>query len=287
MDRAPIREALDAVVAGSLADAGNLAIAPASHALAGMASGFHCHDGWELFVPLGERMCFEIAGEPPTAIAAGQVLLVRPGCWHLAVHHLQQRQKVRVLMVSFPQSEAPFGGVWLDRLDRVMSQAELEAWTRLAREAPGRLMDRVADAVERGGFARQRALSDLRLLLSALGEVLFGADAAGEGADAAARAEAILHREYYRSELDVAAVARMVGLSASQLARLFKRRTGRSLHQTLIGIRLRRAQELLRDPALSIKEVAALTGWSNQLYFSSAFRACHGVAPTQARRRDG
>jgi AraC-like DNA-binding protein len=190
-------------------------------------------------------------------------------------------------MISFPQSEARFGGVWLDRLDRVMSRAELAAWTKLVRQAPGRLMDGIAEAVERGGFARQRALSDLRLLLSGLGEVLFGAESSGEEVDPAARAEAVLYREYYRNDLDVGEVARMVGLSTSHLARLFKRRTGRSLHQTLIAIRLRRAQELLRDPELSIKEVAALTGWSNQLYFSSAFRACHGVAPTQARRRDG
>jgi AraC-like DNA-binding protein len=286
MERGPIREALDAVVAGSLADAGNLAVAPASQAHSGMASGFHCHDGWELFVPLGEQLRFEIAGLPPTAVAAGHVLLVRPGCWHLAIHRMPQRQKLRVLMVSFPQAEARFGGVWLDRLDRVMSEDELAAWTSLAREAPGQLMDRVADAVERGGFARQRALSDLHLLLSSLGEVLFGAEAPNDGADAAARAEAILHREYYRSDLDLAEVARMVGVSTSHLSRLFKRRTGHSVHQTLIAVRLRRARELLQDPALSIKEVAALTGWSNQLYFSSAFRACHGVAPTEARRRD-
>jgi AraC-like DNA-binding protein len=286
---AAIRDALEAIVSGTLANASNIVEAQASLPGGVTRTGFHCHDGWEIFVPLGEQLRFQVAGRPPSTIAAGRILLVRPGCLHLAIHLIPQRPKLRVLFITLPQAESPFGGIALDAHDRPISPAELTTWTALVRDTPDRLMTRVAEQLERPGFARQRALSDLRLLISALGEILFGGGVRGDGDrdDGVARAQAILHREYYRQDLDVDAVAGMVGMSPSHLSRMFKRRSGKSIHRTLIDIRLRRARELLTDDSLSIKEVATLTGWSNQLYFSSVFRRNVGVAPSRARGLGG
>ena len=80
-------------------------------------------------------------------------------------------------------------------------------------------------------------------------------------------------------------MAKEVGLSPTHLAASFKKATGQPLWQTLIGIRLDRANSLLQGGQYSIKEVAALTGWSNQLYFSSAFRRRYGHPPTAVRAR--
>jgi AraC-like DNA-binding protein len=282
-----IRDALQTVVSSSLADAGNVVIAPEGQPRAGMRTGFHCHDGWELFAPLGDQLRFEVAGGRAMTIAAGGVLLVRPGCLHLAIHLLPQRPRLRTLMISFPQRAWRSGGVWLDQLDRVLSRSELASWTALVRDAPGAVVERVAASIQGDGFAGERALSDLRLLLSALGEIAFAHETSepAAGDDAVARAEALLHREYYRADLDLAQIAEQIGLSPSHLSRLFKARTGLSVHQSLIRLRLRRARELLRDATLSIKEVAALTGWSDQLYFSSAFRRGFGMPPSRLRRR--
>lgn len=43
--------------------------------------------------------------------------------------------------------------------------------------------------------------------------------------------------------------------------------------------RLAQAQQLLRTPFLSVKQVAAMTGFADPKYFSTAFRRHTGVSP--------
>ncbi len=94
-----------------------------------------------------------------------------------------------------------------------------------------------------------------------------------------------LQAHYYQPGLSLAEVAAAVGLSPSHLSCLFRQVTGRSLHQTLIDIRLRRAEALPEQPGQTIEQIAALTGWSNQLYFSAAFRRRYGRPPSAVRDR--
>ena len=81
----------------------------------------------------------------------------------------------------------------------------------------------------------------------------------------------------------MAEVAGALRLSAVHLGFLFRKMTGRTLHQALIDLRLRRATDFLTRSTFSIKEIAALTGWSNQLYFSAAYRRHYGRPPSAVR----
>ena len=47
---------------------------------------------------------------------------------------------------------------------------------------------------------------------------------------------------------------------------------------------MRRACELLRNENLSVKEVAALLGYSDPYYFSRLFKSVIGVAPRSYRK---
>jgi len=167
---------------------------------------------------------------------------------------------------------------------RVLSNDELGRWAQLLGETPAEFMNRVAAGLSGNPFGRQRACSALRLLLSALGEAAFGpaASAAKPANRQVGQALAMLYGEYFKPDLSLRQVAAETRLSAPRLASLFKKDTGRTFHQTLIGIRLKRALDLLREGTLSVKEIAALTGWSNQLYFSAAFRNRFGFPPSQA-----
>jgi AraC family transcriptional regulator len=79
----------------------------------------------------------------------------------------------------------------------------------------------------------------------------------------------------------LAAVAR---LSPYYFARQFKRATGLPPHQYVITRRVERAKELLRaGTALSLAEVAAHAGFSDQSQFTHHFKRLVGVTPGQFR----
>jgi AraC family transcriptional regulator len=94
--------------------------------------------------------------------------------------------------------------------------------------------------------------------------------------------------EYVEGRLDagptleqMAAVAR---LSAYHFARQFKRATGLPPHQYVIARRVERAKELLQAGTdLSLVEVAADAGFSDQSQFSRHFKRLVGVTPRQFR----
>ena len=48
-------------------------------------------------------------------------------------------------------------------------------------------------------------------------------------------------------------------------------------------MRIAHAKELLRDPALSIKEICILSGYSDPNYFSRIFKKQEGVTPSEYR----
>ncbi len=54
-------------------------------------------------------------------------------------------------------------------------------------------------------------------------------------------------------------------------------------------LRMDRARELLRQNSLSIKEIAARTGFGSSNYFAKVFRRSSGISPTefQAKVRRG
>lgn len=77
---------------------------------------------------------------------------------------------------------------------------------------------------------------------------------------------------------DLAAIA---GLSQYHFARAFKQSTGLSPHQYLIQMRITRAQQLLKQPNMSISEVAIACGFSNQSHFHRHFKKHLGITPKQ------
>lgn len=93
--------------------------------------------------------------------------------------------------------------------------------------------------------------------------------------------------DYIRATLhespDYRQLARLANLSYCQLFRLFKREFGLSPQQYIEQQRVDYAKKLLRVNRLTVKEVAAQVGFSNQLYFSRRFQKATGFSPTQYR----
>jgi AraC-like DNA-binding protein len=78
-------------------------------------------------------------------------------------------------------------------------------------------------------------------------------------------------------------LAGIAGISRSRFVSVFREFTGLSPQQFVQNRRIDEARRLLANPALSIKQVAALTGFEDSFYFSRVFRKVDGLSPTQFR----
>lgn len=90
-----------------------------------------------------------------------------------------------------------------------------------------------------------------------------------------------LHPEY---PFTLSEMAERCDCSVNHLLRLFRDFYACTPHRKLIDCRMKKAAELLFRPELSIKEIAALTGCSDALNFSTAFRKFFGVSPKAYRK---
>lgn len=79
-------------------------------------------------------------------------------------------------------------------------------------------------------------------------------------------------------------LADLLGLSQSYLGQAFKAATGMAPHHWQMQARIRRAQDLLQAGAVSLAEVAARTGFSDQAHFTRVFKQVAGTAPAAWRR---
>jgi len=106
-----------------------------------------------------------------------------------------------------------------------------------------------------------------------------------DGALPRARLRAVV--EYIEERLDTGPtleqMAAVAHLSPYHFARLFKAATGLPPHQYVISRRVERAKQLLQGPDLSVAEVAARAGFSDQSQFSHHFKRLVGVTPGQFR----
>lgn len=87
----------------------------------------------------------------------------------------------------------------------------------------------------------------------------------------------------YREPLSVEEIAQRAGVSVFHLCRLFRRRTGFSLHAWQTQLRLREALARVAGPGVDLTEVALDLGYSSHSHFTAAFRQAFGVPPSALR----
>lgn len=94
-------------------------------------------------------------------------------------------------------------------------------------------------------------------------------------------------RDYVASNLDkdlrLADLAALSGTSPHYFAELFRQSTGTSPHRFVLGRRIDRAKELLRNQTLSVLDVAVQTGFTSQSHFTKVFRRIAGSTPSRYR----
>ncbi|MCA1568320.1 MAG: helix-turn-helix transcriptional regulator [Acidobacteria bacterium] len=94
----------------------------------------------------------------------------------------------------------------------------------------------------------------------------------------------LAEQQYERDNPTIGKMAKHTGLSIWYLARLFKKNTGINFGEHLRNLRLKKAEKLLRDTVLSIKEIAAAVGYKHVSDFDHHFKSAYGMRPSEYRR---
>lgn len=94
----------------------------------------------------------------------------------------------------------------------------------------------------------------------------------------------VLSKDFHRP-LDLKTMAATFQMSYENLRKIFKRQTGKSLHQFRILKKIDMAKRLLMNLQLSIKSIANDLGYSDQYAFSMQFKQHTGVSPKAFRNQ--
>jgi AraC-like DNA-binding protein len=89
--------------------------------------------------------------------------------------------------------------------------------------------------------------------------------------------------DHYAEDLRLETLASLVGMSPSAFSRFFRQRTGRTLMDYIIDVRLGYAARLLLDTTESVSDICYACGFNNLSNFNRTFKAHRGYAPRDFR----
>jgi AraC-like DNA-binding protein len=95
----------------------------------------------------------------------------------------------------------------------------------------------------------------------------------------------VLLDQGYDTPITIQDLSREVALSPFYLIRAFRHVYKQTPHQYLMGQRIAKAKELLRNSDLSITEICMTVGFESLGSFSTLFRKVAGVSPRAYRQR--
>lgn len=88
---------------------------------------------------------------------------------------------------------------------------------------------------------------------------------------------------HYKEKLKLSDVADQVYVSQWHLSKLMNRYLGQSFSDILNGVRINKAKELLKDPALRIGDIADEVGFLDMAHFSRVFKKIVGISANEYR----
>lgn len=86
-------------------------------------------------------------------------------------------------------------------------------------------------------------------------------------------------RVNYYNKISLDDIAQHVNFSKAYLSRIFKEETGENISSYINKVRIEKAKLLLSDKRCSLVDVANLTGFEDQSYFTKVFKSVTGISP--------
>ena len=88
----------------------------------------------------------------------------------------------------------------------------------------------------------------------------------------------------FKQQITLRDAAALAFMEKTYFSKKFKQMTGFGFKEYLTLIRLREAENLLRDTAMSISEISESCGFTGSNYFGDAFKKEKGVSPSEFRK---
>jgi AraC-like DNA-binding protein len=235
-------------------------------------------DGFALVYISSGRGIFESKPNFSAPVEAGHAFLLFPGIWHRYT----------------PDAESGWHEHWIG-----FDGETARRWLRHKFFSPKNPAVKInAEDTVLATFSR--IMQSIRANRPALQQILAGATnnlmglfysaqqarpaAGAQHASAIELAITRIQNEFARN-LNMELVAQELGVSYSWFRTMFAAHTGLSPHQYLLELRIVRARSLLAETELPVKEIAAQTGFGDELYFSRLFRQKLNLTPSQWRDR--
>lgn len=89
----------------------------------------------------------------------------------------------------------------------------------------------------------------------------------------------------YAEKVSLREMAAYLGMNYNYVSGLFAKKTGMTYSDYLLRLRLRKAQEFLKEGIMNINEVSTHCGFYDSKYFSKAFKKRFGVTPGEFRNK--
>lgn len=221
----------------------------------------HSKEEWQ-FLYLQQGSIKLTADDRLYTLLPGEAALLAPR----AVHCLQLQKDAQILLIPFQGEDSLFA-----------------PFANCAFPLPEgqELADRLAAASHSEDPLEQRSLYPLAelLLLLALQKSPLLQDLSDRNCDAFLQAVALM-KESIDQPLSLPALAEELQISLSHLKRLFARFAQMGAHEYSIELRINYAKGLL-ESGHPVTETAALCGFANQAYFSSAFKKSTNRSPKE------
>lgn len=208
-------------------------------------------------------------------VGPGQGFLIYPG--EVTIYRADREAPWHYAWVGYlgPQAEGITAQVGFAREKRVLTAPEMQpAWDAL------RQLEQDAAGLRLGHLA---ALGGLYRFLSLLAPEREENAPPGH-ARHYEKALWYMQGAYHRP-ITVQQIADFVGLSRSQLFRVFEKACGQSPKAALQEMRLAQAGHLLREKELSVEEVAYSVGMNSGAQLGAAFREKYGLSPRAYREK--
>jgi AraC-like DNA-binding protein len=253
---------------------------------------WHCHDDYELhYIAASVGKVF--VGDHVGAFAPGQLVMTGPRLPHNWISHTESDVVVpiRDLVVQFRQelipsivAAAPELNPLLVLLER--SRRGIEFISPNPKESE-HWFNRMIEADD---AARIPLLLDFLLRLSSeteyrlLSTMPIRAEADSAALDKVDRVTSYVS-DHYASDIPLATVAALVGMSESTFSRFFTKETGNGFTRFLNRVRVAKACELLGDSEVPITDICFAVGFNNVANFNRRFRELKAVTPREYRQQ--
>jgi AraC-like DNA-binding protein len=101
------------------------------------------------------------------------------------------------------------------------------------------------------------------------------------------RINRLIETGYASQELYIESIAERLDKSPTYISHVYKQRTGITILDKIVEVRLTRAKELLASTDLSVADISERAGFSSGSYFFKVFRKQTGQTPNEFREREG